>query len=52
MIVTNRSIVYEWVKPYTLDNDDFVLMGFLWAIYIATVVVARMYEGPPCVCEN
>jgi hypothetical protein len=37
MIVTNGLIVYAWVQAYILENDNFVLMGLLWAIYIATV---------------
>jgi hypothetical protein len=35
MIVTNGLIVYAWVQAYILENDNFVLMGLLWAIYIA-----------------
>ena len=38
MVVTNGLIVYAWVQAYILENDNFVLMGLLWAIYIATLV--------------
>ena len=49
MIVTNGLIVYAWVQAYILENDNFVLMGLLWAIYIATVVYVYGYEGAPCI---
>ena len=34
--------------PNTHENAIEVLMGFVWAIYVATLVVAGAFKGTPC----
>ena len=47
MIVTNGLIIYAWVQAYILGNDNFVLMGLQWVMYIATHVAMGVHKEPP-----